>query len=103
LGLRQLGPRLVQHRLKRARIDLKEQLALLHERTLFVRLLEKVTRHLRFNVGVDEAIQSADPFAIDRDVFLLYFRDFHGRRRCGGHGTARLAGATRGSNQHTGN
>ena len=82
LRLRQLTFGLIQHGLKGPRIDLKQQLALLDESALFVRLLEKIAGNLRLDVGVNEPIQRADPFAINRHIFLLDRGDLHFERRC---------------------
>ena len=80
---------------------MKEQLALLYESAFFVRLLEKIARYLRLDVGVDESVQSADPFAVNRDILLLDFDNFHLRRRGGGR-RIRLVGTTRGRDQQAG-
>ncbi len=94
LCLRQLSFRLIHDRLKRARIDLKEQLALLNEGTFFVRLLQKIARYLSLDIGVHQAVKSADPFAVNRDIPLLDFCNLHLRRRRGGR-RVRLLGTTR--------
>ena len=85
LRLRELGARLLQLAsrlresafclikvcLKGPGINLEEQLAFPHEGTFRVFLLYEVPRDLRFDFGVDEAINGADPFAVQRDVPLL--------------------------------
>jgi len=48
-----LSFRLIEHCLKRPRINLEEELALLNERTLLIILLQQVAGDLCFDVGVD--------------------------------------------------
>jgi hypothetical protein len=100
LCLRQQTFTLVHHRLKRARVDLEEQLTLFYESPFLVRLLEKIPRYLRLDVGVDESVQSADPFAVYRNVPLLDFGNLHIGRR----GSSRIlfVRTTRGRDQQAG-
>jgi hypothetical protein len=78
--LRQLPQRLIEHCLKRPRIDFEKQLALLDERAFLIALLHQVAADLRAHVGVGEPVECADPFAKNRDVLLRYQRDRHIRR-----------------------
>ena len=66
--------RLVQRRLEWTGVDLKEQLAFADESALGIVLLDEVTGDLSFDVGVDQSVESADPLAVNRNVFLDYFR-----------------------------
>ena len=74
---------LIHDGLKRARINLKEQLPLLYESTFFVGLLKKITRYLRLDIGVHESVKSADPFAVNRHIPLLNLDSFDIGRRSG--------------------
>ena len=82
-GLRQLPFSLVQHRLKRPRIDFEKQLPLLDEPAFLIALLHEIAADLRAHVGIGESIECADPLAINRHVLLLHLRDRHIRRRAG--------------------
>ena len=74
---------LVKPRLERPWVDLKQELALLDERTLLISLLQQVACDLCPDVGSGEAIERANPFSIDRNILLLNLNDFDGRRRNG--------------------
>jgi len=74
---------LVKPRLERPGVDLKQELALLDERTLLISLLQQVACDLCPDVGIGEAIERANPFSIDRNILLLNLNDFDGRRRNG--------------------
>ena len=101
LCLRKLSFGLIHDRLKRALVDLKEQLTLLYESAFFVRLFEQIARYLRLDVGVDESVQSADPFAVNRDISLLDFCSYHFWRR-GGRRRIRFMRTTRGREKQPG-
>ena len=68
---------LIEHRLKRPRIDLKQQLSFLDERAFGVVLREQIAGHLRLDLGVDHPVERADPFAVDRNILLLHVYDLH--------------------------
>ena len=76
LGLRELSLGLIDGGLKRPRIDLEQQLALSDERAFGVILRQQIAGDLGLDGGVDHSVERADPFALDRDVFLLDDRDF---------------------------
>jgi hypothetical protein len=84
LGELSLG--LVEHGLKRAHVDLEQDLTFADERAFFIRLADDVSRDLWPDIGVDVAIQRRDPFAVYRDIPLHDAGDFDlGRRRRGSH------------------
>ena len=62
LVLRQLGLRLIPDRLKRTRIDFKKFIAFLHLAAFSIILREQIAGNLGANLGVDESIESPDPF-----------------------------------------
>ncbi len=74
---------LVKPRLERPGVDLKQEPALLDERTLLISLLQQVACDLCSDVGIGEAIERANPFSIDLNILLLNLNDFDGRRRNG--------------------
>jgi hypothetical protein len=80
VGLCELALALLDNGLERPRIDLKKQLPFLYEGAFRVVLLQQVAGHLSLDVGVDESVQRADPFTVDRDILLLDLYHFHGRR-----------------------
>ena len=82
-GLRQLPFSLVEHRLKRPRIDFEKQLPLLDESPFLIALLHQIAADLRAHVGIGESIECADPLAINRHVLLLHLRDRDIGRRAG--------------------
>src|SRR5262249_54651312 len=59
-----------------------------NKRAFGIRLFHEIARHLGFDVGVDQSIERADPFLIDRNVFRLDLHDldFGNRRRRRGTG-----------------
>ena len=81
LGLRQLSDCLIGRGLQRPRVDLKQQLSFADEGTFGVVLREQVSGHLRLDGSVDHAVQSADPFALDRQVLLCHCGYLDVRRR----------------------
>ena len=85
LRLSQLPLRLSKRRLKRARIDLKEDLILLDLRAFAIILANQVSVRLRLNLGVDVAVERSNPLPGHRHIGLLSLDDcyFHGRRRTG--------------------
>src|SRR5581483_3245422 len=62
-------------------VDLKQQLPFPDKRTLAVILRLQIARDLRLDGGVHEAIERPDPFAFNRDIALLHFRDLNHRWR----------------------
>ena len=80
LGERALG--LVVRRLELPRVDLEEGVAGFDGEAFPVDLLEQVALDLRTDLGVDVAVERADPLLVDRDVLLGDGRHLHrGRRR----------------------
>jgi hypothetical protein len=59
---------------------LKEQLALPNERALPIALPEQVACNLCPDIGIDEPIKGADPFTINRNIFLLDLSDLDVRQ-----------------------
>jgi len=101
LSLRDLPAYLVYRRLEGPGIDLKQQLALFYEATLDVSLLHEIASDLRFDVGVHQPVERADPLAVERNIFLLHWRDFDFQeRRCRSRGIA--TGAADGDYEHRG-
>jgi hypothetical protein len=79
LSLRELGFRLVQHRLKWTRINLKEHVVFMNEGAFRIILLDQVPADLRLDLRIDIAVERRHPFAIDADIPLdhpcnLYLR-----------------------------
>lgn len=70
-GLCELSLGLVDDGLKRARVDFEENVVLVDERAFAVILLYEVAGDLGLNVGIDVAIESSDPIAVDGDILLL--------------------------------
>ena len=83
LGLSNLALRLFNHSLERPGIDLEENLPLGHLRAFTIKLAHQVAADLRLNLGIDIAIQRANPLACHGHIGLLHHD--HGNR----HGTAR--------------
>ena len=88
LGLPELRLRLAQSRLRLRerhvegpRIDLEEHLALLDEAAFLVLATHEVARHLRPNLGVDEAVERRDPLGRERDLLERNRDDAQFRRR----------------------
>jgi hypothetical protein len=77
LRLRELTPSLVECGLKWTWINLKEQLALLDERPFRIGLLDEITRHLWFDVGVHSSVECSNPFLVKRDIFLSHLYDLN--------------------------
>ena len=80
VGLRELSLGLIERGLKRPRIDLKQQLPLLDERTFGVILLQQIAGHLGLDGGVYHAVERADPLAVDRNIFLPNLDHLNRRR-----------------------
>src|SRR5260370_28845330 len=76
LGLRELRLGLVEHGLKRARVDLEKDLPLPDERSFLIGLVDNVSGYLWLDLSVDVAIQRRDPFAVYRDIPLYDADDF---------------------------
>src|SRR5208337_5012805 len=62
------------------RVDLEQDLSLLHQITFLIVLPDQVARDLCPYSGVDHAVGSADPLVLYWDVFLNDLHDFHYRR-----------------------
>jgi len=62
LVLREFRLRLVERGLKRARINLKQQIALFHLAAFGVVLREQITGDLRVDLRVHKSVERADPF-----------------------------------------
>jgi hypothetical protein len=71
LGLRQLTFRLIEHRMKWPWVDLEKELSFPNECSLLIALLEQVPAHLCPDIGIDQAIERANPFSKDRNILLL--------------------------------
>ncbi len=86
LGLADLSFGLLQCGLEGARVDLEEDLALLDDGALAVVLLDEIAGDLRLDVGIDEAVEGADPLVGDGDIGLLDGDDIdgHGAHSAGG-------------------
>ncbi len=85
LRLCQLAFGLVEGCLKRPRVDLEKKLTLFDERAFLIALSLQVPCDLRPDVGIDEPVEGADPFAEDRNILLLHLNhlDIYRRaRRC---------------------
>jgi len=78
LPLSELSLRLLEGGLKRSRIDLKQNLALLNLRAFYIGLLDHVAAYLWLNLSIDITLQSANPFPNERNVLLRRRR--HGDR-----------------------
>jgi hypothetical protein len=75
LSLSKLALGLIQRRLKRPRVDLEKELALLNKSTLLIALLQQIAGDLRSHVGVHQSIERTNPFRINRNIFLLDLND----------------------------
>ena len=71
LRLCQLALGLVEGCLKRPRVDLEQKLTLFDERAFLIALPLQVPCNLRPDVGIDEPVEGADPFAENRNILLL--------------------------------
>ncbi len=83
LGLRQLRVRLIERRLQRPRIDLKEHVALPYDGTFPVVLFDDVPGDSRLNLRVHVSVERGHPVAVDRGVALNDRGDFHSGRSRG--------------------
>jgi hypothetical protein len=85
LRLRQPPFSLIQLCLKRPGIDLEKHLPLADEGAFGIFLFHEITGNLSLNFRIDQTIDGADPFAVQRDILLLDVgdQDFErlGRRR----------------------
>src|SRR5262249_33195421 len=89
LRLGEVAQGLVEVGLILARIELVEELARLHGRSLAIRLGEEVTLDLGPDLRVDGAVGGPDPFRARRDVLLHRLGDLDLRRLL--HRRSRLA------------
>ena len=96
--LSQLAEGLVNDSLKWARVNLEKELAFFYVGTFLITLLHQVAGDLSADVGIDQAVESANPFTVNGDVSLLDFNDLNFNGSCGGR-ARRLFGAT-GSDDH---
>ena len=83
LRLRQLRLRLIERRLQRPRIDLKEHVAFPYDRSFPVVLLDDVAGDSRLYLRVHVSVQRGHPVAVDRSVALNDRGDFHSGRSRG--------------------
>ena len=81
LGLRQLPFGLVERGLKWPWINFEKKLALLDECSFLVGLSHDVAGDLGPDIGICETVERADPFAINRYIFLLNLHDLDFQRR----------------------
>ena len=75
LRLREPALGLIEFRLKRPRVDLEKQLPLPDERALGIFLFHEITCNLSLDFRIDQTIDSADPFAVYRDILLVNVGD----------------------------
>ncbi len=68
LCLCELGFRLVEHGLKRARIDLKENVVLVNEGAFAIVLFDQVACDLRLDLRIDIPVQRGNPLAVEADI-----------------------------------
>jgi hypothetical protein len=78
--MRQLPLGLVERCLKRARINLKQELAFFDEPALFISLFQEVSRNLCPDVSIDQPIEGSDEFPIDGHIFLLNLQHLDNRQ-----------------------
>src|SRR5689334_4829362 len=87
LSLSLLSLCLLQSGFKGTRIDFKQHVTLMHPGAFAISLLHEIAWHLWAYVSVHKPIQSGDPFAIHRHIFLLNADNLHfgwrRRRRLG--------------------
>ena len=93
--LGQLPLRLVEHRLERPRVNLKQHIALVDVGAFLVVLADEVAAYLRLNHGVDVALQGGNPFGVDGNVHLDRLHHPHRHGRTGGGGLRLRTAATR--------
>ena len=98
-SLSKLALGLIERRLKRPRIDLEKELALLHRRTLLIALLQEVAGDLRPHVSIDQTVKRANPIPINRNILLLNLRHFD--VRSAGRRTHSLFGGPKRSNNQS--
>ncbi len=75
LRLSQLAFSLIERGLKRPRIDLEKELALLNRSPFLIALLQQVASNLRPDVSIDQTIKRANPLRINRNILLLNLHD----------------------------
>ena len=73
---------LVEGRLKRARIYLKEKRTFLGIRAIDMVLLQKICRRLGANLSVDDSVESCYSIPCDRDIPVHRFNNFDIRHAC---------------------
>lgn len=78
--LRELGLRLIQRRLERPRINLKQDIVFVYVRAFAIILLDEIACDLRLYLRIYVPIECGDPLARNLHVFLYYRRDFDSRR-----------------------
>ena len=81
LRLRELALCLIECGLERTRVDLKEYIALSHNRSFFVVLPDDVPGNVRLDLRVYVPVQYCHPFAVDRRVLLHNRGDFYDQWR----------------------
>ena len=81
LVLRKFGLGLIQRGLKRARINLKQQIAFFHLAAFGVVLREQITGYLRVDLRVHKSVERADPFLKNGNVRRRKRDDPNFRRR----------------------
>ena len=74
LRLSKLALSLIECRLKRPRIDLEKELALLNKSPLLIALLQQVAGDLCPDVSIDQTVKRANPLHINRNILLLNLR-----------------------------
>ena len=81
LVLLEFGLGLVQGGLKRARVNLKQQIAFLHLAAFGVILRQQITGYLRVDLRVHIAVERANPFLKYGDIRRRHRDDLNFRRR----------------------
>ncbi len=71
---------LVEHRLERTRVNLKQQIAFLDRVALAIVLGLKIASDLRANLRIHQSVQRTDPFMKDGHIGLRYGGNLHHRR-----------------------
>src|SRR5580704_2056167 len=87
LSLRQLPVGLIKRRLKWARIDFEENLALPDKSAFLVVLMNQISAHVRLDLSVDVPLERPHPFPLERYVFLDDWRYFDSGRCRGRRGS----------------
>jgi hypothetical protein len=81
----ELGFRLIEHGLKRTRVDLKEHVVLVNEGAFPKILLDQVPADLRLDLRIHISVERRYPFAMDADIRFDHTYDLYlrGPRRRG--------------------